>query len=156
MTRTLSIVVFVLVSLCSASVKAQEATSELRLLPEYTPCTVSGVRYACYTAEQQAALNALEVQARGWERQLRLSEDLRLNLDQLVINLQSQINEYVEMLATHARHASELSARLAEEIEAKNRYRREAENADWLTLTIGIGVGVLGLGFGLGSWLSTL
>jgi len=145
------------ISLHTCEAAAQDATStELRLLPEYRPCTFEGTRYACYTAEQQAALNALEVQARGWERQLRLSEDLRLNLDQLVINLQSQINEYVELMAAHARHESELAARLAEEIEAKNRYRREAENTDWLTLTIGVGVGVLGLGFGLGAFLTTL
>jgi len=127
---------------------------ELRLLPEYTPCTVTGVRYACFTADQVAMLNALEVLAHGTQRQLRLSEDLRLELDRLVINLQVQLDDYRRIDTVLTEQVAALTAQLEHEIDQKNQYRAQAESTDYWPYVVGGIVGVLGVGFGVGALIA--
>jgi parvulin-like peptidyl-prolyl isomerase len=127
---------------------------QLRLLPEYTPCTVSGARYACFTADQVAQLNALEAQAQGWEHQLHLSETLRLQLDQLVINLQAQVALHQSIDDANEARIQELTTQLGHEIEQKNQYRAQAESTDYWPYIIGGAIGVLGVGFGVGALLA--
>lgn len=124
---------------------------ELRLLPEYTPCVVNGERFACFTAAQVAMLNALEAHAHGLEQQLRLSDGLRLQLDQLVINLHAQIADYVTLDTAHTARIQELTTQLEHEIDQKNQYRAQAESTDYWPYIVGAAVGILGLGFGVGA-----
>jgi hypothetical protein len=124
---------------------------ELRLLPEYTPCTVAGVRFACFTADQVAQLNALEARAHGLEEQLHLSENLRLELDQLVINLHAQIADYVVIDTASTARILELTTQLGHEIDQKNQYRVQAESTDYWPYVVGAVVGILGVGFGVGA-----
>lgn len=121
-----------------------------RLLPQYTPCTVDGVRYACYTAEQQLQLNRLEEEARTWRRQLLLTEQLRIDQDQLIQNLTAQIAELNEIRTAHESRIEELVAQVLDEIEQKNTYRAEAESIDWWPLLVGGVVGLLGAGVAIG------
>jgi len=149
MTRAISTLALVWL-LVPATASAQEIPP-LRLLPEYTPCVVNTVRYACYTAEQQAALNALEAQAQGWERQLRLSEGMRLQLDALVVNLQAQVTEYQALDRERAEHIANIQRQLEAAITEKNDWRARAESTDPWPIIIGAAVGVLGVGFGIGA-----
>lgn len=142
--------------LLPATARAQEV-EELRLLPEFTPCTVAGVRYACYTAESQARLNALELLTQGLQRQLRSSETLRLTADALVLNMQAQLVERNSIIELTAAQVTQLTAQLMTEIEAKNRFRAEAERGpDLWPIILGVVVGVLGLGLGAGLAISAL
>jgi len=127
---------------------------QLRLLPEYTPCTVAGVRYACFTADQVAMLNALEAHAHGLEQQLHVSEDLRLQLDQLVLNLHAQIADYVTLDTASTARIQELTTQLEHEIDQKNQYRAQAESTDYWPYIVGAAVGILGLGFGVGALIA--
>jgi predicted RNase H-like nuclease (RuvC/YqgF family) len=149
--------VLAIVMLPSQARAQDSAEDQLRLLPEYTPCVVSGVRYACYTAEQQAQLNALEITARGLRAQLRISEELRVDLDRLILNLQQQQTQRDEIITLLRAQIEELNRHLMEEIEAKNRYRAEAESGpDTWPLWVGGIVGLLGLGFGVGAAIAAL
>ncbi len=129
-------------------------TPELRLLPEYTPCVVAGVRFACFTAAQVSQLNALEALAQGYEIRLRISEDLRLQLDQLILNLQAQIVDLQSIDAANVARMAELTTQLEHEIEQKNQYRAQAESTDWWPYVVGGVIGVLGVGFGVGALIA--
>jgi hypothetical protein len=154
MRRALLGLAVLILSLTPAAVAAQDAPLELRLLPEYTPCVVNNVRFACFTAPQVAMLNALEALAQGTQRQLRISEDLRLQLDQLVINLQAQLVDHETIDTANQARIAELTAQLEHEIEQKNQYRAQAESVDYWPYVIGGAIGILGVGFGVGALLA--
>ena len=151
---------YALILLCWPSVAAAQPTQpteepepiELteRLLPEYIACTVDGVRYACYTADQQLQLNVLEENARTWRRQLMLTEQLRLDQAALIENLTAQITESTEIRTAQAARIQEITTQLLNEIEAKNQYRAQAESIDWWPLLVGGVVGLLGAGVAIG------
>lgn len=121
-----------------------------RLLPEYTECTVEGIRYACYSASQQLQLNLLEEQARTWRTQLLLTEQLHLDQADLIINLSAQITDYALLVTAERERIETLTAQLLTEIEDKNRYRAEASNIDWWPLLVGGIVGLIGAGVAIG------
>lgn len=99
-------------------------------------------------------LNALEVLAHGTQRQLRLSEDLRLELDRLVINLQVQLDDYRRIDTVLTEQVAALTAQLEHEIDQKNQYRAQAESTDYWPYVVGGIVGVLGVGFGVGALIA--
>lgn len=120
------------------------------LLPQYTPCEVAGVRFACYTAEQQLQLNVLEESARTWRIRLRLVEQLRLDQAVLVENLTAQLEASQEIGELHLVRIEVLRTQLLEEIELKNRYRAEADSTDWWPLLVGGVLALISVGIGIG------
>lgn len=121
-----------------------------RLLPEYLPCTVGDVRYACYTAEQQLQLNVLEENARTWRRQLLLTEQQRIDQVTLIQNITEQLVEMGEIVTVERARIVALTEQVLREIEEKNRYRAEADSTDWWPLLLGGVVGLLGAGIAIG------
>jgi hypothetical protein len=138
----------------AAPILAPPEESTVRLLPEYTPCSENGVRYACYSLEQQKMLLKLELDAQAWKTELRLTKDAlgELVLERGLVYEQLKLTEANMLLAS--KHIDELTTQLNSEIKQKNDWRSKAETpVIWPYLVGGI-VGVLGLGFGLGAVLA--
>jgi hypothetical protein len=124
---------------------------KVRLLPEYTPCSENGVRYACYSLEQQKELLKLELDLKNWQAQAyyltnaitERSTEFKLVYAQLQL---TNANEVIAM-----RRVDVLTQQLNEEIKAKNDWRAKAETPTIWPYLVGSVVGVLGLGVGLGA-----
>ena len=137
--------------LCLTSATVFAEPPALRLLPEYTPCTDNGVRYACYTLEQQKALLALEINAQTWQKQLHLTQDALTSRTQErnLVYEQLKLADANGVLA--ARRIDVLTTQLNNEITQKNSWRAKAEEPVIWPYLIGGVVGILGLGFGIGA-----
>lgn len=153
MYRKLVAVVAVYLALSAATARADD--TRVRLLPQYTECTHTGERYACYTFDQQLQLNRLEEQALHWHRQMQIALQQYTLTSRLVNNLERQLAEAHSVEELQSERISHLTNQLYLEIEAKNQYRAEAESTDWWPLIIGGAVGILGIGLGLGLYLKS-
>ena len=127
----------------------------VRLLPQYAVCEVGEVRYACYTEEAQIILNTLEVNALEWHRKWRISENLRVALNESITNLSNRVLELSTIDDMQRTRIDNLVLQLEQEIELKNQYRLEAEDTDMLPLYVGAVVGILGVGLVAGVLLVT-
>jgi len=130
------------------------AQDTLRLLPAYTACTDQGVRYACYTLEQQQQLNELEVRARHWQDRMHLLEQQQLVLRAQVVNAQQQLDTLQEELQIEHSLGERLRAQLEDEIRAKNRYRAEADSIRAWPLVVGGALALLSAGLTVGLFVS--
>lgn len=150
-----TVVVFLAFSL---SAQAQD-NSELfefkplpaRLLPDYSPCTYQGSRFACFTAEQISQLNVLEIQARYWHDQWEDFTGLVAVKDAEILKLQEQLKVHLDIERQDQDQIKMLNDNLVEQVEAKNTWRAKAENPPTWPLWVGGAAAVLGLGAFLGS-----
>lgn len=148
------IVITAIITLISNTAAADPP--ELRLLPEYMPCEVAGVRYACYTADQQIVLNQLELQAEHWRQQVAIHNQLSLDMEQLITVLGEENDALRSSNSAFEARVESLLTQLEEEITAKNRYRAEAESTDVWPLVVGGTLGLVGVGVALGVLLGGL
>lgn len=125
-----------------------------RLLPEFMPCVVADVRYACYTAEQQVQLNRLEAQTRTWWRQASILEQLYLDQIEMVLNLNEQLIETRAIVTAERARNEVLTAQVMDEIAKKNQYRAEADSTDWWPLLVGGTLALLAAGVAIGVGVS--
>ncbi len=122
-----------------------------RLLPEYEPCEVDDVRYACFTAEQMVDLNLLEAKARYWHEQWANNASLLRTREEQVSKLQLQINLQLQIEKDALTRIDDLQQQVVTEIQDKNVWRTKAEHPPTWPLWVGGLLGVLGLGAFLGS-----
>ncbi len=125
----------------------------VRLLPAYTPCSENGIRYACYSLEQQKMLLSLESDAQTWQTKLRLTETALTETlkERDLVYAQLKLTEANEDLSV--KRIKVLTDQLNTDIKEKNDWRAKAESPVVWPYVIGGVVGLLGLGFGLGAVL---
>lgn len=143
-------IIICVIAVSALPVRAQE----LRLLPEYTPCTYEGARYACYDFESQKKLNLLEKRALTWKIQRVSADKLVLVLSKRIDNLNQQLKATDEMIQIQSDYAQDNRAQLLKEIKLKNDWRAKAEKVNIWPWVIGGTLGLLGLGLGLGVFLA--
>jgi hypothetical protein len=125
----------------------------LRLLPEYLSCEYQGVRYACYSLEQQKTLMALEANARTCSEQMTSANTaLQLRTQELTLAAQ-QIDLVLRNELASKIFIDKQTSELNKAIKEKNDWRAEAETPVIWPYIIGGVIGVLGLGFGVGASL---
>jgi hypothetical protein len=153
------IALVVLLVLCSSQAQAQDNKNEKlfqlqklpkRLIPEYTPCTYKRVRYACFSSAAMIKLNTLEIQARYWHSQWEDHAVLAGEQDLALLKAQEQLGLQRDMSLQDQDQILVLNNRLSDEIEAKNEWRKKAENLPTWPLWVGGAAGVLGFGLFLG------
>ena len=113
-------------AVCLLLFTSSTASAELKILPKWTPCEVSGERFSCYDFEQSKLLLQLDLK---WQKERRqyamLEEQLRVG-DVLIGNMRGQITALEKELAAEEKFRIELTEQLKTEIEKKNEYYGQA------------------------------
>lgn len=118
--------------------------NELRL-PQYIECTSKGVRYACYTKEQQKKLLAIEMQANNWSRQLVGFIVVHAAESKEIVLLDTQVKIAQENDKAGRVRNRELTTQIMKEIEQKNNWRAKAETpVIWPYVIGGVALAVAG------------
>lgn len=120
-----------------------------RLVPEYKPCTVSGVRYACYTQEQMVEIFAFEARAKYWHTQWQSKKSILLEKELQIEKLDKIIDLALAINQRDDDFVSQLSADYMDMAKLKNEFRAKAENPPTWPLWLG----GAGLAVGLGALL---
>jgi len=132
------------------SVQAQN----LRLLPEYVPCTYKGIRYACYDFDQQKQLNLLEKEALTYKSQVGSEKRIvKLHEDE-VANLRKQLAEADKSIKMLVDHVADLKKDILKEIEDKNEWRAKAEKPRLFPWIFGGSMLAVALGLVAGTFLT--
>jgi hypothetical protein len=124
-----------------------------RLIPEFTPCTVSNKQYACFDKGQVNELFILEIQAQYWHQHWIQGLQLVTLKDVQLANLTEQLARHAAIEASDSKYIKDLNSQLVKEVAAKNSWRTKAENPPTWPLWVGGTLAVLGAGAFLGSLL---
>ena len=148
----LSILLFASTGLAQSTTPSPELT--LRLLPEYIPCTYKSERYACYTAEQQQALNLLGANAHNWKLQTDQFQLLITTQKTQIANLEKQVTLAEANDSLGRAHNKKLTDQLLVEIKKKNDWRAKAETPVVWPYLIGGSMAAIAVGVALGVYVS--